>query len=211
MVTLLKAAANAANAKLSTGPRTDEGKATSSRNSLKHGLTSRQVVAEPGREPEFNEFLAAMQNEFRPEGIAETNAFNRLVHAEWNLRRLREMESAMMREGILDPLLDESETALLDRIYRYYPMFERLYARALAELRTLQTNRTLRAAVPVEIAEHIPALVSLNDLTKRTQTARRAIAQEIEDCLTAPALAPAAVQNEPTAGHAAVDSAQLVA
>ena len=146
-----------------------------------------------------------MQEEFHPEAAAEMEIFNRLVHAGWNLQRIRELESAMMRDGILDPLLDESETKLLDRIYRYCPMFERLCARALAELRTLQTNRTLRATVPPEIVEHIPALVSVNDLTKRTQTARRAMAQEIEDDLTAPAPAQAAEQNEPTASPAAVE------
>jgi hypothetical protein len=166
MTTPNKQAANAQNAKLSTGPRTDEGKAASSRNALKHGLTATEVVLAPGQEAEFEAYRDDLRQDLGPQGAAEMEIFNRAIHAGWNLRRIREMESAMMREGILDPLLDESETALLDRIYRYYPMFERLYARALAELRTLQTNRTLRAAVPAEIVAHIPALVSLNDLTK---------------------------------------------
>ena len=36
--------ANAANARLSTGPRTNEGKASSSQNARTHGLTAAQLV-----------------------------------------------------------------------------------------------------------------------------------------------------------------------
>jgi hypothetical protein len=126
--------------------------------------------------------------------------FNRAIHAGWNLRRIREMESAMMREGILDPLLDESETKTLDRMLRYYSLYDRIYNRSIRELRILQTNRALRYLMPREAAAQIPALVSPDDLTKRTQAARQALAHAIEDVLTTPAPRPSAVQNEPTAG-----------
>ena len=45
-----QAAASAANALLSTGPRTDAGKGRSSRNAVTHGLTSKQLVIAPGEE-----------------------------------------------------------------------------------------------------------------------------------------------------------------
>ena len=44
MATKKQIAANRKNAKKSTGPKTAKGKARSSRNALKHGLLSRQVV-----------------------------------------------------------------------------------------------------------------------------------------------------------------------
>ena len=44
MTTEAKIEANRANAQHSTGPRTEEGKAASSRNALKHGLTSFTVL-----------------------------------------------------------------------------------------------------------------------------------------------------------------------
>jgi hypothetical protein len=192
MTTPNKQAANAQNAKLSTGPRTDEGKAASSRNALKHGLTAKEVVVEPGREAEFEAYRDDLSQDLGPEGAAEMELFNRAVHAGWNLHRIREIESAMMREGILDPLLDESETRTLDRMLRYYSLYDRIYNRSIKELRILQTNRALRYLVPREVVAQISKLVSLNDLTKRTQTARQTLVQQIEDYLTTP------VQNEPT-------------
>jgi hypothetical protein len=197
MTTPNKSAANAQNAKLSTGPRTDEGKAASSRNALKHGLTAKEVVVEPGREAEFEAYRDDLLQDLGPEGAAEVELFNRAIHAGWTLRRIREIESAMMREGILDPLLDESETKTLDRMLRYYSLYDRIYNRSIRELRILQTNRALRYLVPREVVAQIPPLVSLNDLTKRTQTARQTLVQQIEDYLTTP------VQNEPTATPAA--------
>ena len=44
MTTALKIAANRRNAKRSTGPRTEAGKAISRRNALTHGLTSAKLV-----------------------------------------------------------------------------------------------------------------------------------------------------------------------
>lgn len=200
MLTPKQAAANAANAQLSTGPTTPEGKARSSRNALKHGLTAREVVLEPGREAEFEAYRDALREDLGPQGAAEMELFNRAVHAGWTLQHIREIESGMMRDGILDPLLDESETKTLDRILRYYSLYDRIYNRSLKELRVLQTNRALRYLVPREVAAQIPALVSLDDLTKRTQAAHQVLTQQVEDYLTSPA----AVQNEPITGLAVV-------
>ena len=44
MATAKQASANRLNAAKSTGPRTKSGKALSSRNALKHGLSAEQVV-----------------------------------------------------------------------------------------------------------------------------------------------------------------------
>ena len=44
MTTLKKIEANKANAALSTGPKTPEGKTISCRNSLKHGLLAQSVL-----------------------------------------------------------------------------------------------------------------------------------------------------------------------
>ena len=49
--------ANRRNAKKSTGPKTEEGKAKSSLNSLKHGLTSQRVWLDEEEEQEFRESM----------------------------------------------------------------------------------------------------------------------------------------------------------
>ena len=69
----------------------------------------------------------------------------------------------------LDPILDDSAAKTLDRLNRYAARAERGYYKALNELRTLQTNRALRA-IKLEPDEEplVPAIVSINDLTKRS-------------------------------------------
>ena len=55
-------AANAANARLSTGPRTTEGKACASQNARKHGLTARDLVIREGEQEEFDDLLASYRS-----------------------------------------------------------------------------------------------------------------------------------------------------
>src|SRR5207253_1756126 len=57
---------------------------------------------------------------------------------------------------------------------------QRAYYRALHELRTLQTNRALRAAkLDEETAAEVPAITDINELTKQTQSEITAEALEL--------------------------------
>jgi hypothetical protein len=170
MTSPAKAAANAANAHLSTGPRTEAGKDISSRNAVKHGLTSRQFVVPEDQREAFDQLRDALLAEIDPQGALEMTTFDQLLHCAWNLQRFRSLEAGLMT-GDLDPLLDESAAKTLDRLYRYRGAAERGYYRAVKELRTLQTARTMRRQLDEKQAEQLPALVSLKDLTKRTHAA----------------------------------------
>jgi hypothetical protein len=147
-----KLAANQANAQLSTGPKTPEGKARSAMNSLKHGLTSRELVIRPDDRPAFDELHSAYLAELQPNGILETELFNGIVHAAWNLRRVRTLEAALF-DGMTDPLEDEQNEPKLARLTRYYKRFETTLLRCTRELRTLQTNRAARANSNEKIEE----------------------------------------------------------
>ncbi len=57
--------ANRRNAISSTGPRTVEGKARSSRNALKHGIFAQEVVIRDGDGAEDPAEFEALLNEFR--------------------------------------------------------------------------------------------------------------------------------------------------
>src|SRR5690349_10676445 len=57
-VSAARQTANAANAQLSTGPRTPEGKAHSSANARKHGLIAADLLIGPEDREEFNTMLA---------------------------------------------------------------------------------------------------------------------------------------------------------
>ena len=66
--------ANRANAQKSTGPRTPEGKARSSRNAITHGLLARYVIPanDPVEDPaEFELLIDALVDQFRPRDCFE--------------------------------------------------------------------------------------------------------------------------------------------
>jgi hypothetical protein len=133
---------------------------------LKHGLTARDVVLREDEREEFESLQSDLLAELTPEGTLETLTFNQILRASWDLTRFRRLESWLMANEI-DPALDEASAKTLDRLNRYAARAERSYYRAIQELRTLQTNRTLRyAKLTEEQREVVPAIVSINDLTK---------------------------------------------
>ena len=63
--------ANAANAQLSTGPRTAEGKARSSQNARTHGLTASQLFIPAESREEFDKLHDELQADIRPQGALQ--------------------------------------------------------------------------------------------------------------------------------------------
>jgi hypothetical protein len=168
MISSARAAANAANAQLSIGPRTEEGKARSSRNAVKHGLTSKRVVIAPGEEEEFAELHDSLLDQLAPEGALEVTLFHMIVHAAWNLQRFRTLEAQLMANG-LESLFDERTSKALDRLQRYAAANQRSYFTALKQLRIAQNNRVLRRTLDGHDYNELPELVSLAELAKQTQ------------------------------------------
>ena len=105
MSSAARLAANAANAQHSTGPRTPEGKARSSQNATRHGLTSTRLIIQDDEREEFEELESSLREEVRPEGALEHDVFTQLIHASWNLRRSRRLEAEQFVNGV-DPLTD---------------------------------------------------------------------------------------------------------
>jgi hypothetical protein len=163
MSSLLKHVTNRANSLHSTGPKTPEGKAISSQNALKHGLSAKQLVTKEEERPEFDQLQADLMLDLKPEGTLEQLVFNDILHARWKLHRCRGIE-ASLSTGDTDPLLDESQGKKLDRILRYEARAERNFYRSLKELRALQKARP-------EPAEPVPAPPP-PPVTKRSQPLR---------------------------------------
>ncbi len=168
-----KAAANAANAQLSTGPRTEEGKAHSSQNAIKHGLTAQQVVVREEEKQKFDDLRDSMLADLTPQGAVELQTFNIVLHASWNLDRFRTLEANLMVNG-LDPLLDDSSSKVLDRLHRYHNQTLRNYHKALKELRALQTNRELRNLLDEEIAKQVPLLARIEVVLRESRAEDKA-------------------------------------
>ena len=81
-------AANQANAKKSTGPRTAAGKGRSRFNAVKHGLTA-SVGLLPGENGmALHDLSAAVHADLRPRGQAEAVLVDQYVSIAWKLRRL---------------------------------------------------------------------------------------------------------------------------
>jgi len=169
--------ANTANAQLSTGPRTPEGKASSSQNARKHGLTASELVIGPEDSEEFGALLADYQSDVAPQGAIQQTLFDDLVAAAWNLRRIRRMETELCAGAAtyLDLLNDDDLQTKLDRLARHKSRIERTFHRCLKELKALQTTQAIAALLPADIRESAPPLASTIEIAKRTQAAKSAL------------------------------------
>ncbi|HEY3738444.1 MAG TPA: hypothetical protein VGL53_01305 [Bryobacteraceae bacterium] len=136
--------ANRANARHSTGPRTEQGKSASSRNATTTGLTSSKIFVRPDEQEAFDELNDTLLGELQPVGETQLHHFELILHAQWNIRRCFELEAQIQNEaiskGLADALLDDELVRKLDRIYRYKTMHESSHRRASSELRHLQTE-----------------------------------------------------------------------
>jgi len=171
MISAARQTANAANARLSTGPRTDEGKSHSSQNARKHGLTATELVIAAEDHEEFDELHAELQADIRPQGALQQILFDQLVASAWNLRRIRRMETELTAsaETYLDILDSPDLTAKLDRLARHQTRIERTFHRSLRELKSLQTDAALAPTLPPEFMQRVQPLASKTQLAKRTQ------------------------------------------
>jgi hypothetical protein len=81
-------AANRANARYSTGPKTSEGKAAVRLNARSHGLFARDVVLPEEDADVFEELWNQVRGNLSPMGPIEEFLADRVVNAMWRLRRL---------------------------------------------------------------------------------------------------------------------------
>jgi hypothetical protein len=102
------------------GPKTPEGKAISSRNAIRHGLTSVSPVL-PSEDPaEFEAFQSNVVNQYDPQDAEDTVIVLAYVDTMWRLRRVPAQESRLITIEILrmkmsakdDPALANLLTAL---------------------------------------------------------------------------------------------------
>src|SRR5258708_37511480 len=98
---LARLAANRANAKLSTGPRSAEGKAVSRLNGVTHGMACKLPVVLPGEDPEeFRGEVALWARQLGAETEAERAQVEAAVSTRWRMRRARDAEATAVAEAI---------------------------------------------------------------------------------------------------------------
>src|SRR5690349_21003780 len=79
--------ANRRNAQRSKGPQTKEGKAKSSRNALKHGLTAERMLLDEENAEDFEALCGQLRSELKPVGMREEMCVDRLAETQWRLMR----------------------------------------------------------------------------------------------------------------------------
>ncbi len=143
----------------STGPRTPEGKAKSSMNATRHGLTGRVIVLPTEDMEVYKAFCKELMAELAPETAIERQYAQTFCDTQWRLNRARSHEDNMLalghfeEPGIRGVEHVEINTALTEaKIFRrdsqaflnltlYEQRLQRSQKEALRQLQELQTKR----------------------------------------------------------------------
>jgi len=94
--------ANQQNSKLSSGPRSDAGLKSSSKNAQKHGFTGHTLLLPPEEEEPFREFKAKHLAELAPAGVNEEASAYQIIDNRWRLNQITATEAAIYELGRMD-------------------------------------------------------------------------------------------------------------
>jgi hypothetical protein len=153
MGTPAQVSANQDNAQLSTGPSTPEGKSTSSRNAVKHGLSGGFIVFPHEDQQAFDRLIDNYRKELSPHSEHETFLVEEMAQARWKLARMRRLESALVErltcpgdsdlspDAIVVSSMLASKTDAFAALQRYSAAAQRAYHRAYKELKDGRASR----------------------------------------------------------------------
>ena len=157
-----KAEVARANGAKSRGPTTPEGRAKSSRNSLRHGLSAKSVVLPAESREQFQLLLDAHIQQFQPANPVETDLVEAMAVARWRLRRIWAIETSLlahelerraedMDEEFTDMSADDRLAWVFQRVAdnnqslsllaRYEGNLNRAFDRAFKQLNLLKSQR----------------------------------------------------------------------
>src|ERR1700732_853958 len=92
----LKTQTARANGAKSRGPVTPEGRAKSSRNSLRHDLSAKSVLLPAESREQFQLLLDAHIQQFQPANAVEMDLVEAMAVARWRLRRIWAIETSLL-------------------------------------------------------------------------------------------------------------------
>ena len=118
--------ANRRNARLSTGPVTDEGKRTSRQNALRHGLTAETLIDALEDAEDYAAFEMAVTADYDAQSAVERELVLRLASLLWRLRRATTIESGLFKIQAKHLLqfrqrrqAHEKRQEIIDSVYRH--------------------------------------------------------------------------------------------
>ena len=113
MATQRQIEANRQNCRLSTGPRTEAGKAASSANALSHGLTAASTVVLPEEDADaFERLREGVIADLDPAGVLQEALAQRVAVLLWRLDRAARLEAELFVHGQLAMLRSRADQAL---------------------------------------------------------------------------------------------------
>ena len=150
-----KAATARINGAKSNGPITAEGKAISSQNSLKHGLSSSRVVLPHESQEDYDKLEASLINRFKPADELESDLVQEMAAARWRLRRIEAMEAALFKKAIRQheeagtpdaydiAYVEVAESKSYRMLVRHAAQLRRAFEKAWKEIQLIQTDRKM--------------------------------------------------------------------
>jgi len=141
----------------SQGPKTPQGKATSSANSLRHGMTAKAILLTSENPEAYTKLAEAYYVKFQPADDVECDLVDEMLIAKWRLRRDWSNEAALF-----DLEMDhqtkkvDSEYTKIDHACRYALAF-----RALAD-----ESKSIQLLTRYEAAHHRAYYKALDTLLK---------------------------------------------
>ena len=135
-----RAAINRENAQHSTGPVTLEGKARSSQNALKHGLSAKALLLPSDDPAAFQRHLDTFLDEYQPQGPTEQQLVRTLANNSWQLDRVNRLEQALFTHSHENLTLD-SQMRALTSLSTHRNRLTRSFESTLKQLRQLQKER----------------------------------------------------------------------
>lgn len=156
----------------SRGPSTAEGKARSSQNATKHGLTARAAIVLPlvERAEDWSAHLAGFVSAMQSVGAVEQELVERMAAITWRLRRVERVEAAMIAGKLLDADTDAAAAAKPadpddeDNLDEYVPNLDELRDTADHAERSREAHRRVWAAAPDELLAAADVAVIVRDV-----------------------------------------------
>ena len=175
MVSEKQLEANRRNAQKSTGARTAAGKANSSRNNLRHGLTGHISLLPTEDREAHDAFCNELIDSFNPETPMESQLANSIAEDSWRLNRARAIENNMFALGhnherreariaLADAETFLRQAAAFNLLSIYEQRINRNLQRNMKLLKELQTERKAQHKHAMEEAKLLAQLNLVNGL-----------------------------------------------
>src|SRR5688572_17806304 len=133
----------------SKGPVTTEGRARSSQNAVRHGLTShKSVIIDGESKEEWEQFQHEFLVKFQPRDFVEERIVIEMAVCRWRLERIWKMQVSILDQGIADefPVIEEQyDQADMALVQANAHVSRKLDLQSLDQLETRITRRFDRA------------------------------------------------------------------